>query len=213
LRISALVGLALVCALAAPIAQAATVELQALLGSMAVLSIDGQRKNLRPGESHGEVTLVSTTATTVVIEINGQRRTVGMSQRVSTTYQAPTEKLVSIVRNKHDQYLTTATINGRSVQVMVDTGANVVAMSLVHAKKLGIDASKGTQGRVQTASGLVDARQIMLSSINVGGIQIDNVNASVIDSDYPVTVLLGMSYLRHVNIEESNGIMSLSKVE
>ena len=57
------------------------------------------------------------------------------------------------------------------------------------------------------------ARFVMLNSVSVGGIRVDNVEATVVESDFPATVLLGMSYVRHVKIEEQNGILSLSRFE
>lgn len=197
----------------AVIVQAGSVEVQALLGPNAVLTVDGQRKMLRPGESLGAVTLVRTTDSAAILRINGKEQAVGLSRRVGTSYEAPLERVVAIPRNNQNQYLTTAQINGRGTPVIVDTGANIVAMSMNHARALGIDASEGRTGPVETASGVVTARFVMLRSVNVGGIRVDNVEATVVESDYPATVLLGMSYLRHVKMEEQNGILSLSRFE
>jgi aspartyl protease family protein len=33
----------------------------------------------------------------------------------------------------------------------------------------------------------------------------------VVDGEYPTTILLGMSFLRHVKLQEHNGILSLSR--
>lgn len=193
--------------------QAATVEVQALLGETAVLRVNGERKLLRPGDSHGGVTLVSTTREGAVLLINGQTRTLGLSQRVGTTFQEPTRKVVTIPRNNRNQYLTTALINGRSIAVLVDTGANVVAMSQSQAQSLGIRDGDGPAMTVETAGGILAARQVMLDSVSVGGIRVDRVEATVVQSEYPGTVLLGMSYLRHVKIEEQDGILSLIRAE
>ena len=67
------------------------------------------------------------------------------------------------------------------------------------------------QTSFETASGLTDAYQVTLNSVSVGGIRVDNVPAMVVSGDYPATVLLGMSFLRHVRIEENNGILSMSR--
>jgi aspartyl protease family protein len=37
------------------------------------------------------------------------------------------------------------------------------------------------------------------------------VRASVVEGNFPGTILLGMTYLQHVEIQESNGVLSLSK--
>ena len=58
------------------------------------------------------------------------------------------------------------------------------------------------------AKGLFDnaARQSAL-----GASRINNVEASVIEGDYPSIVLLGMTYLRHVKMEERDGVLTLSQ--
>ncbi len=69
----------------------------------------------------------------------------------------------------------------------------------------------GIPSRVETASGLVPARVVNLRFVDVGGIRVDNVQATVVEGSYPSTVLLGMSYLKHVDIKENNGVLSLSR--
>jgi aspartyl protease family protein len=107
--------------------------------------------------------------------------------------------------------MTTAQINGRSVEVLVDTGANVVAMNTDHARKLGVDLKSGKPASVETAGGVVKARFVVLRSVNLGGIKVNNVQASVIEGEFPGTILLGMTYLQHVDIQEENGVLSLTR--
>jgi len=188
-----------------------SVEVEALLGDTAVLLIDGQRKTLRVGQSFAGVTLVAAQPTTATLEINGRAETVGLSQRVGTTFQETQEQVVTIPRDAMMQYHTNATINGRSVLVMVDTGANMVAISSEQAKAMNIDYATGTPAQVETASGLTGAYAVTLQSVSVGGIQVDHVPAMVVEGAYPATILLGMTYLRHVKLQEHNGILSLSR--
>jgi aspartyl protease family protein len=192
-------------------AQQATVEVEALLGSTAVLLINGQRQTLKEGQSADGVTLVATEPTTATVEIDGQTRTLGLTRRVGTAYQQIEEKVVTIARDAAMRYQTTATINGRNALVLVDTGANAVAISSNQARSMGIDYSDGTPTTVETASGLTAAHAITLQSVMVGEIAVDNVPAMIVDGAYPATILLGMSYLRHVKLQEHNGILSLSR--
>lgn len=191
-------------------AQAHAVELEAVLGNTAVLMIDGERKTLRAGQSHGGITLISVQPTTATLVTDGQTQTVGLSQRVSTRYAQPAETVVTIARDAAMQYLTTATINGRRVLVLVDTGANSVAISSEQARAMGIDYSDGMPARAETAGGTTTAYEITLQSIDVGGIEVHHVPAVVLEGAYPGQILLGMSYLRHVRIQEQNGVLSLS---
>ncbi len=188
-----------------------SVEVQALLGDTAVLMINGQRKTLRVGQSFAGVTLVATQPTTAILEINGRSNTVGLSQRVGTSFLEPQEQVVTIARDARMQYQTNAIINGHSTLVLVDTGASAVAISSVQARSMNIDYSSGVPTKVETASGMTDAYGITLRSVSVGGIQVSNVPAMVVRGDYPGTILLGMSYLQHVKMQEHNGILSLSR--
>jgi aspartyl protease family protein len=189
-----------------------SVVVEALMGKAAVLMIDGQRKMLGVGESFAGVTLVATEATAATVEVDGRSETVGLSQHVATTYQKLEERVVTIARDSKLQYQTNAIINGRSALVLVDTGANVVAISSFQAKAMGVNYTEdGTPSQVETASGVIDAHSVTLQSVSVGGLQVDNVPATVIEGAYPATILLGMSYLRHVKIHEHDGILSLSK--
>lgn len=188
-----------------------SVEVQAVLGNTVVLKIDGQRETLRVGETSNGITVVAANATGVTLDINGRTSVVGLSKSVSTNYQGPQEQVVTIARNASMQYQTNAMINGRSALVLVDTGANMVAMSAAQARSMSIDYSGGSPAQVQTASGISGAYGITLQSVSVGGIEVTNVPALVVHGDYPTTVLLGMSYLQHVKLQEHNGILSLSR--
>ena len=203
----------LLCMLAAPHAWAAApqIEVEALFTDAAVLKIDGERKMLRAGQSYKGVTLVAAYSRTATLEVDGETVVLGTSRRIGTRYEATEAQVVNIPRDAMLQYQTSATINGRSIQVLVDTGANVVALSSRHAQLLGVDYAAGTPGRVETASGSINAWVVTLRSIDVGGIRVDNVQASVVEGDFPSTVLLGMTYLRHVKMEEVDGVLSLSR--
>jgi aspartyl protease family protein len=188
-----------------------TLEVEALFTNAAVLRIDGERKMLKAGQSYQGVTLVAAHSQTATLEVNGQTLEVGLSRRVGTQYVSPEAQVVSIPRDVNLQYQTTASVNGRGMPVLVDTGANVVALNTNHAQLLGVDYSASPLAKVETASGVVNAWMVTLDSVSVGGIQVDNVQATVVEGDYPGTILLGMSYLRHVKMQETNGVLSLSR--
>lgn len=187
------------------------VEVEALFTNAAVLMIDGERKMLKAGQSYRGVTLVTAVSSKATIEVDGQTRELGVSRHIGTRYENSEPRVVSIPRDARMQYQTTAIINGRSVPVLVDTGANVVALNSAQAGTLGLDYSAGSPARVETASGMVNAWYVTLQSVDVGGIRVDNVEATVVEGDFPSTILLGMTYLRHVKMEEADGVLSLSR--
>jgi aspartyl protease family protein len=193
------------------VAQGAGLQVQALLPNTAVVKIDGRQYTLRAGDTEAGVKLISADSRQAIFEIDGTRHALGVSQHIGSHFSAPEKREVTIRRDDRLQYLTKANLNGVSMDVLVDTGANLVAMSTEHAVRIGIDYEAGVESAVETAGGLNDAWLIKLRSVEVGGIKVENVEATVIDGDYPTIVLLGMSYLRHVEMRESGGILSLSR--
>ena len=187
------------------------IEVEALFTDAAVLKIDGERKMLKAGQSYKGVTLVAAHSRTATLEVDGETMEMGTSRHIGTRYETAESQVVTIPRDAMLQYQTSATINGRTVQVLVDTGANVVALNSGHARSLGVDYTAGAPGQVETASGSINAWIVTLRSIDVGGIRVENVQASVVEGDFPTTILLGMTYLRHVKMQEADGVLSLSR--
>lgn len=195
--------------LVSPLAPAAAVVAEGLFPGMAVLNVDGERVTLRPGQSRGAVKLISVTRERAVLEIDGERRELTLSGRVDSAFMEPERRTLTVPRNAQMQYVTQAEINGRRVEVLIDTGANTVAMNSQHAEAVGIAPDAGVPASVRTASDIRTARQVQLTSVSVGGIAIQGVTAIVIEGPLPETILLGMSYLQHVELEERNGVMML----
>ncbi|MFT4520905.1 MAG: aspartyl protease family protein [Halioglobus sp.] len=209
--VSGLLALAGAMAVSIAFAGGPHVQIEALFTDTAVLKIDGERKMLRVGQTHHGVTLVSAEAESATIQVGGKKQVLGLSRHIGSDYEEPKEQVVTIPKDAQQQYQTSAMIDGVQVLVLVDTGANVVAMSSSRADKLGVSYKGGTRTAVETASGVAPAYSVTLSSVNVGGIQVNNVPALVVKGDYPRTVLLGMSFLRHVKLEEHRGVLSLSR--
>jgi len=192
-------------------ANATEVEVQALFTNAAMLKINGQSKMLKVGQTLDGVTLLEADSRGAVINLDGQRRELGVSGRISGSYSAPEKLEVRIPRDAQLQYLVQAEVNGRRATVLVDTGANLVVMNSSHARALGIDFASGIRSQVSTASGLSSAWMVSLDSVNVGGLRVNGVRATVIEGGYPESILLGMTYLQHVQMQEKNGILLLSR--
>jgi len=100
-----------------------------------------------------------------------------------------------ILRDADGHYWSEATIDGRAVRVLVDTGASVVALTREDALRLGVDpAPEAFTGRIQTASGVVRAAPVRLRAVSVAGARVDGVEALVVEQGLAYS-LLGMSYL------------------
>lgn len=194
-----------------PVLAAPAIQVEGLMTDAAILQVDGERKMLRVGDTFKGVTLVAAYSRTATLEVGGETIVLGLSSRIGSTYEPAPAQVVTIQRDAMLQYHTIATINGRQLGALVDTGANVVAMSSAHATTLGLDYRAGTPAIVETASGQISAWIITLPSVSVGGIRVANVQASVVEGNFPATVLLGMTFLRHVKIQEDSGVLSLSR--
>ncbi len=188
----------------------ADVEVLGLFKGAALLKLDGEQKLLKVGQKWNGIVLLSANSKEALADVNGERMTLTVSSRISTNFAVPENRQVIIRKNSNRQYITTAKINGRGTQVLVDTGANIVAMNSGAARALGVDLSKAIPSRVSTASGITNAYSVMLQSVDVGGIEIRHVQASVIEGSFPEMVLLGVSFLQHVELEEKNGVLTLT---
>ena len=186
------------------------IEVLGLFKGAALLEVDGEQKLLKVGQVWKGVSLLEANSRAALADIDGKRVKLTVSKRISSNFTVPETRRVLIRKNDPRQYITTAEINGRRTTVMVDTGANIVAMSSITARAVGIDYEQGAPSQVATASGVVSAWTVTLDSVDVGGIRIDGVQASVLQGSFPEVVLLGMSYLQHVELNERDGVLSLT---
>ena len=191
-------------------AAAAEIEVRGLFTGAAVLVIDGREQFIRAGEVSPEgVRLVEASADEARVEVDGEIHTLLLSQHIGASFTPASGSQVLIQMNDNHQYRTPGSINGRPVSFLVDTGANVIAINADMAHSLGLSLEQGEQTRVSTASATHAATRVRLEEVQVGEIRVSQVPAVIIAGDHPREILLGMSFLRHVNISENNGLMVL----
>ncbi|MGI9282885.1 MAG: retropepsin-like aspartic protease family protein [Endozoicomonas sp.] len=194
----------------ASFAHAVNVRVVALFPEKALVFIDGERQFLEVGEGPvNGVRLIDASSLKARVEVNGVVKDYFLSRDMGDGIQSPELLTFRINRSNEGQYLAQSVINNNSVQVLVDTGANVVAINAVIAARLGVNYKDGNTVRVETASGVVRGFQVMLDFVSVGGIRVPNVEATVIEGNSPETVLLGMSYLKNIRFSEEGGVMTL----
>jgi aspartyl protease family protein len=101
----------------------------------------------------------------------------------------------SIVRSPDGQFWADAYVDGHPMRFLVDTGATAVALTSDDARTLGINPDSLTYSyTVSTANGQARAAPVRLGLVSVGGAEVANVDAFVIEKGLP-TSLLGMTYL------------------
>ena len=190
---------------------ATQVRVDGLFEGAAFLSINGQHVMLRSGSTGPDgVKLISATSREAVLEINGRRQTLQLQNAIGGSYQPTTVSQVMIRKNDADQYMVNGSVNGQPVTFLVDTGANTVAMNEGDARKLGLQYRiDGQESQVVTASGVSRSWSVKLDKVKVGEIIVPNVQAVVVQGAYPSQILLGMSYLKHVKMQEHNSVLML----
>lgn len=189
------------------------VKVEGLFKGAAVLNINGQQVMLKNGKTHSSgVKLVKATSREAIVEMEGKQHRLSLHMAIGGTYQKADVTQVVIKKNNYNQYKVNGSVNGLPVRFLVDTGATAVAMNEMEAKRLGILYKlEGTESRVSTASGVANSWYVKLDSVKVGEIAVSNVGAVVIEGTHPTEVLLGMTYLEYVKLQEHNSILMLEK--
>lgn len=114
---------------------------------------------------------------------------------------------VVLQRNRAGHYVATGSINGVSVRFLVDTGATHVALPLPLAQRLALPLSPG--GMTTTANGAVQTWNTRLERIELGGLVAHRIRASVLPNMPGDEVLLGMSYLKHLELIQRGNTLTL----
>jgi aspartyl protease family protein len=108
-------------------------------------------------------------------------------------------------------YLVTARINHSDIDVMVDTGASVVALSYQDAQKAGLRPNTlDFDVPVSTANGTVKAARVKLNKVEIDTVRVENVDAMVLPDGALNGTLLGMSFLSKLSsFKSESGILTL----
>lgn len=108
-------------------------------------------------------------------------------------------KEVVLTRGSTGHFFTRAQVNGKpGVKFIVDTGASIVALTVDDARKIGVPVDPSKFEIIgEGASGAVRGQRVMLDSVDVDGIKVDNVRGVILESS--TLSLLGQSYLGSVD--------------
>lgn len=209
MKFAALLTALLLLSLAVKAQETLELDVLGLFKDSAIVSVNGKQVLLKLGETTKEgISLVSADSRGAVIRVNDELMNLDLSSKISAHYTPSSGATVAISR-ANNQYRTTGSINGRPVMFLVDTGATLVAMNAEHARDLGLDLRQARPSDATTASGQVKSLQLMVSEMSVGNIKVNNVSVAVLPGEFPVDILLGMSFLRKVEMSQNAGLMLL----
>ena len=193
-------------------ALAADVTLVGLIGAKAIVVIDGGApRTLAPAQKTAEgVVLLGTEKDAASFEIDGKKKTLRMGQAYSAASRGGRQN-ATLGADARGHFLTTGSINGGSVRFMVDTGATLITLPAAEAKRLGINYLQGQRGQMHTANGVTPTYAVKLDTVKIGDIELNNVDAVVIQNDAMGITLLGMSFLNRMEMQRDGQSMTLTK--
>jgi len=163
-------------------------------------------RSLRVGDTSPEgVRLLEIRGSAAVLEVDGRQVALGLGQatQVQTTLQA----------DRQGHFTTLALVNGVQAPAVIDTGATHVSLNMNQAMRMGIDLRNAKRITTSTANGLSQGYAVTLGSVQVGDIVLRNVPGTVVeggDRTLPI-VLIGMSFLQHVDMRRSGAVMTLTR--
>ena len=114
---------------------------------------------------------------------------------------------VVLVRNRQGHYVATGSINGSSVELLLDTGATHVSVPAGLARRL--DLERGPALPTRTANGVITTYRTRLDSVSVGEIVLRNVAASINPHAVGEEVLLGMAFLKRLELIQRGDTLTL----
>jgi aspartyl protease family protein len=131
------------------------------------------------------------------------------NQVVISSPQNSGEHKVTLKQNRQGHYVATGFINEQEVTFLLDTGATIVSIPGNLANKLRLPV--GSPQKVRTANGDTIAYRTTLDSVQLGNIRLHNLKASVAPQMNGNSVLLGMNFMRKLEMIQRNDQLTLKQ--
>ena len=129
------------------------------------------------------------------------------------------ERIVLPTTHQGNHFMVSVTLSGdgsiwQTVDMIIDTGADLVVLPESMIAQLGLTNSTFTHQKMQTANGTTDAKIGKLQTIKIAGETVENVEVAFIaDHLLGKNKLLGMSVLGRyqLNIDDTSQVITLFK--
>ena len=115
---------------------------------------------------------------------------------------------VQLKANRAGHYVANGRINGTEVVFLLDTGATSISIPSGVAKRIGIEG--GIPVPVRTANGTVSVFANTLESVQLGVFECFAVEGHINPHMSGEQILLGMSFLRHFDLNVQNNLLTIS---
>lgn len=129
--------------------------------------------------------------------------------RTVDTAQHAGLRTVSLRQDKMGHYVVGGKINAHAVEFLVDTGATTISVPQHIADRLSL--KKGPSRLYSTANGSIRIRETVLDAVQIGNITVHNVRAGINPHTPDNKVLLGMSFLKNLELQQKDGILTLTQ--
>lgn len=203
--------LALIACLLSGGAAAQTVGLAGLMGSKALLMINGgEPKAVAVGQVLDGVKVVSIQGDQAIVEVGGKQRPLRIGQHAVGAGGGDGAGKVIMTADLQGHYYVNGSINGSSIRFLVDTGATMISLGASDARRMGLDIGRGQKGMAQTANGQAAVTKVKLDTVSIGDVTLHNVDALVHQNEMPMA-LLGMSFLNRMEMQRDSNTMTLKK--
>ncbi|RDH92017.1 MAG: TIGR02281 family clan AA aspartic protease [endosymbiont of Seepiophila jonesi] len=127
----------------------------------------------------------------------------------TSTESGPRE--ITLLRNRAGHYVAPGFINGTPVIFLLDTGATNVAVPALLAERLAL--KRGAKSISLTANGRVKTWLARLDQVQLGSIIRQDVRATIMPGMGGDEVLLGMSFLKHLELVQKGKTLILRQGE
>jgi len=195
-----------------PVVAHSDLKIIGLFQGVAIVKIDGKQVTLREGQSSNTgIQLISANSSEALFLINGIQKKYNLSDTSNYQPVEKTKEMLILSPDQHGRYRTHGEVNDKKVTFIIDTGATHIALNSTKAKALNIDYLKGKPIKVETAAGIIPAYSVILDSVKVGDIIQKHIPALVLVGQQPKQILLGMTFLKALDIKQKGSLLYLEE--
>lgn len=128
------------------------------------------------------------------------------NQSVSSTWNNESVE-IRLKQNRYGHYVANGKINQMPVTFLLDTGATLISIPAPIAHRLQL--KKGPSSQSRTANGTITVYDTLLNSVSIGAIELKNIRASINPYMSGNEILLGMSFMRHLEMTQKGRELTL----
>jgi len=194
-------------------ATALDINVVGLFPNKAVVQIEGGAlRTLSVGQkTRDDIILLSVERDGATFDIKGQRVALAMSTARTLTSPVVAANYAKVPADDLGNFVVDGQVNSMPIRFAVDTGATFITFPAREAKRLGLDYHNGEKTVMETANGDVLAYRVKLDTVRVGEVDVRNVDAVVIEGKSLSNALLGMSFLKRVDLRREGTTLTLTK--